>query len=166
MIRKNWLVLIPLLVLLLLSFSNAIVTFWTDWLWFEETGYPVLFTRSFFAEVWLTCVFGAVFFVGVYGNALLARTLARRMPRRFVETLIEIPQLDMLKSGLRWILLAGSLVLSYLVGTWAGGQWDIYLLQQNAVAFGIADPLFGRDIGFYFFHDVRNRKGMFCSHGR
>ena len=60
-----------------------------------------------------------------------------------METLFEIPQLDMLKSGLRWILLAGSLVLSYLVGTWAGGQWDIYLRQQNAVAFGIADPLFG-----------------------
>jgi uncharacterized membrane protein (UPF0182 family) len=42
-------------------------------------------------------------------------------------------------------------VLSYLVGTWAGGQWDIYLRQQNAVDFGITDPLFGRDIGFYFF---------------
>ncbi|MSO23475.1 MAG: UPF0182 family protein, partial [Acidobacteria bacterium] len=151
MIRKNLKILIPLFLLLLLSFSNGIVTFWTDWLWFEETGYSVLFTRSFFAEVWLTCVFGAVFFAGVYGNALLARALARRMPRRFVEALIEIPQLDMLKSGLRWILLAGSLVLSYLVGSWAGGQWDLYLRQQNAVAFGIADPLFGNDIGFYFF---------------
>jgi uncharacterized membrane protein (UPF0182 family) len=82
---------------------------------------------------------------------LLARALARRSPHHFVQTLFEIPQLNMLKSGLRWILLAASLVLSYLVGTWAGGQWDIYLRQQNAVAFGITDPLFGRDIGFYFF---------------
>ena len=151
MVRKNWQILIPLLLLMVLSFSNAIVTFWTDWLWFEETGYAVLFTRSFFAELWLTFVFGAVFFVAVYGNALLARALARRSPHHFVQALFEIPQLDMLKSGLRWILLAGSLVLSYLVGTWAGGQWDIYLRQQNAVAFGITDPLFGRDIGFYFF---------------
>lgn len=151
MIRKNWQILIPLLLLLLFSFSNAIVTFWTDWLWFKETGYPVLFTRSFWAEVWLTGAFGALFFVGVYGNSLLARSLARQTPHRFVETLVEIPQLDMLRSGLRWILLGGALVLAYLVGRWGGGQWDVYLRQQNAVPFGISDPLFGRDIGFYFF---------------
>jgi uncharacterized protein len=150
-IRKNWQIVIPLLLLLLLSFSNAIVTFWTDWLWFKETGYPVLFTRSFFAELWLTCAFGALFFVGVYGSALLARRLARRTPHLYVETLFEIPQLETLRSGLRWILLGGALVLSYLIGTWAGSQWDLYLRQQNAVPFGIADPLFGRDIGFFFF---------------
>ena len=151
MIRKNWQVVVPLLLLMFFSFSNAIVTFWTDWLWFEETGYAVLFTRSFFAEVWLTFVFGVAFFVAVYGNALLARNLARKTPHHFVEALFEIPQLNALKSGLRWILLAASLVLAYLVGSWAGGQWDIYLRHQNAVAFGIADPLFERDIGFYFF---------------
>jgi uncharacterized membrane protein (UPF0182 family) len=149
--RKNWQILVPLLLLLLLSFSNAIVTFWTDWLWFEETGYAVLFTRSFFAEVWLAFLFGTLFFLAVYGNALLARALARRTPHLFVQSLFEIPQLDTLRAGLRWILLAGSLVLAYLVGTWAGSQWDIYLRQQNAVAFGVADPVFGRDIGFYFF---------------
>lgn len=151
MIRRNWQILIPLLLLLFLSFSNALVTFWTDWLWFQETGYSVLFTRSFFAEVWLAFAFGTLFFLAVYGNALLARALARRTPHLFVQTLFEIPQLDTLRAGLRWILLAGALVLAYLVGTWAGSQWDIYLRHQNSVAFGIADPLFGRDIGFYFF---------------
>ena len=151
MIRKNWQIVIPLLLLALFSFSSAIVNLWTDWLWFEETGYPVLFTRSFFTQIWLTCAFAAVFFAIVYGNAMLARTLARKSPHHYVEPLFEIPQLEQLKTAMPWILLGGSLVLSYLVGNWAGGQWDIYLRHQNAVRFGIADPLFDLDVGFYFF---------------
>jgi uncharacterized membrane protein (UPF0182 family) len=79
LVRKNWQIVIPLLLLLLLSFSNAIVTFWADWLWFEETGYAVLFTRSVFAEIWLTLVFGAVFFVEV-AEMPAARSLAHRIP--------------------------------------------------------------------------------------
>ncbi|MCI0723234.1 MAG: UPF0182 family protein [Acidobacteria bacterium] len=149
--RRHWQIVIPLLLLMLFSFSNAIVNLWTDWLWFEETGHRVLFTQSFFTEIALTCVFAAIFFVVVYGNAMLARALARKTPRHYVETLFEFPQLEMLKSGMRWILLGGALVLSYLVGAWAGSQWDIYLRHQHAGAFGIADPLFARDIGFYFF---------------
>jgi len=151
LIKRNWQVAIPILLLVLFSFSNAIVNFWTDWLWFEETGYPVLFTKSFFTEVGLTAVFGLVFFAVLYGNALLARRLARGSSRFYTDPLFELPQLDLIKPGLHWILLAGSLVLSYLVGTWAGHQWDVYLRYQQGTSFGIADPLFARDIGFYFF---------------
>jgi uncharacterized membrane protein (UPF0182 family) len=149
--RRNWGVLIPILVILLFTFSNAIVNFWTDWLWFEELGYPILFTRSVVTQIALTALFGLLFFAAVYGNALLARYLARKGPRYYVENILDIPQLEGLRSGIRWILLGGSLFLAYLVGSWAGGQWDAYLRYRNAAPFGTVDPLFSRDIGFYFF---------------
>ncbi|MGH9961283.1 MAG: UPF0182 family protein, partial [Pyrinomonadaceae bacterium] len=92
-----------------------------------------------------------IFFAVVYGNALLARRLASQAPRYSVDNLLDIPQLEGLRTGLRWILLGGSLFVAYLVGSWAGSQWDVYLRYQNAVPFGTADQLFSRDISFYFF---------------
>jgi uncharacterized membrane protein (UPF0182 family) len=149
--RRNWRVLIPILIILLLSFSNAIVNFWTDWLWFEELGYDILFTRSVLTQIALTAIFGLLFFAAVYGNALLARVLARRGPRYYVENILDIPQLQGIRAGIRWILLGGSLFLAYLIGSWAGSQWDAYLRYRNSVPFGTLDPLYSRDIGFYFF---------------
>src|SRR5262249_35567965 len=119
--------------------------------WFEETGYPILFTKSLFTQLTLSSVFGLTFFAILYGNALLARRNARGSSRYYVETLLDFPQLELIRRSLRGILLAGSLVLSYLIGVWGGSQWDDYLRYQNAVPFGIVDPLFARDVGFYFF---------------
>lgn len=149
--QRNWGILIPILIIILFSFSNAVVNFWTDWLWFEELGYPILFTKSFVTQILLTVVFGFLFFAIVYGNALLARVLAHRGPRYYADNVFDFPQLELFRSSIRWILLGGSLLLAYLFGSWAGNHWDDYLRYQNAADFGMADPLFSKDIGFYFF---------------
>ena len=39
----------------------------------------------------------------------------------------------------------------YRVGIAGGDQWDQLLRWVNAVPFGVTDPVFGRDVGFYFF---------------
>jgi hypothetical protein len=40
---------------------------------------------------------------------------------------------------------------AFFFGLAGGDQWDQLLRWLNAVPFGVTDPLFGRDIGFYFF---------------
>ncbi|MEX2228123.1 MAG: UPF0182 family protein, partial [Dehalococcoidia bacterium] len=40
---------------------------------------------------------------------------------------------------------------SFFFGLAGGSMWDELLRWQNAVAFGKTDPIFGMDIGFYFF---------------
>src|SRR3989441_2566335 len=43
------------------------------------------------------------------------------------------------------------LIPAVFFGLAGGDQWDALLRWLNGVPFGIADPVFGRDIGFYFF---------------
>src|SRR5258706_6352493 len=46
-----------------------------------------------------------------------------------------------------WLLL----VPAFFFGLAGSAQWDPLLRWLNAVPFGATDPVFGRDIGFYFF---------------
>src|SRR3990172_7569016 len=95
--KKNWFLWIPILLLILLAFSNGIVALWIDWLWFQDLGYQVLFSQQLVAQLSLGLVFGLVCFVTLYGTALLARHLARRDPQYNTCTVFEFPQFPGLK---------------------------------------------------------------------
>ncbi len=43
------------------------------------------------------------------------------------------------------------MVVAFGVGKTAAGQWNNYLLFRQGESFGVADPIFGRDVGFYVF---------------
>jgi len=43
------------------------------------------------------------------------------------------------------------LVPAFFFGLAGGDQWDVLLRWVNGVPFGVVDPVFGRDVGFYFF---------------
>src|SRR5205807_1287329 len=56
----------------------------------------------------------------------------------------------------RVVLITAVLVILILIppfffGLAGGDEWDMLLRYVNQVPFGTADPVFGRDIGFYFF---------------
>ena len=38
-----------------------------------------------------------------------------------------------------------------MIGLYASSQWETWLTWLNAVPFGQADPILGRDAGFYVF---------------
>ncbi len=147
--RKNWVLLLFLLILLALGLFNGIIGLLMDWLWFEETGYPVLFTKKLITQWSLTALFGLLFFMVVYGNSRVARRLALNETRFAPDNLIEIPQ--SMDPVFHKFLLGGAIFIAYLVGSWAGTKWEVYLAFENAVAYGSTDPIFSRDIGFYFF---------------
>jgi uncharacterized membrane protein (UPF0182 family) len=58
---------------------------------------------------------------------------------------------EWLQPRLRGIRLAGSAVLAVLIGYSASGWRDDFLLFMNARAFGVVDPIFGNDVGYYVF---------------
>src|SRR5262245_38952154 len=151
MIKKNWTLLVVICLLFGMSFLNSIATLWVDWLWFEETGYTILFTKSLITQLLLGLTGGVLFFLLVYANAVLAGRLARPGFQVHRGRIIELPQLEGLKRLLRWFLLGGCAFFGFVVGIWSGTQWQTYLQFRNALPFGILDPLFSRDIGFYFF---------------
>ena len=147
--RRNWGLLVILAILFGLGLFNGIIGLWMDWLWFEETGFPVLFTKPLVTQWSLTGLFGLFFFMVVHANAKVARRLAGDQPSFSPDNLIEIP--EGVDQVFRKFLLGGTIFIAYIVGSWAGTKWDVYLAYQNAVAYGSVDPLFEKDIGFYFF---------------
>jgi len=147
---RGWLISLILLVVVL-GFLNSAVALWVDWLWFQELGYPVLFTKSLAAQIGLFSVSGFIFFLLVYCNAQAARRLALQHSQIYYENIIDLPQLEGIRRFIRLILLGITLFLAYLVAGWVSDSWQEYLKFSHSLPFNIQDPLFQRDVSFYMF---------------
>ncbi len=138
-------------VLLLIVFFGQAISLYTDWLWFQEVGYAQVFTTSITFKVILALVFGALFSLLVYFNIKLAAQAPRGVTFLDQESAIELPSPELVDPLLQRLLLPVAILLGFIAGPQAASQWESLLLFFNSVPFGLEDPLFGRDIGFYVF---------------
>src|SRR6059058_3195859 len=136
--------LIVLLILIPL-FIGPIVGFLTDLLWFRSLGLEAVYLRRFTAGFYAFLAFAAIFFVLALPNVYFA--LRPQVPRVVVDT--ERRRRGAISTTLRfmWLLL----IPAFFFGLAGGDEWDMLLRWVNQVPFGTTDPVFGRDIGFYFF---------------
>jgi uncharacterized membrane protein (UPF0182 family) len=143
---------LPLTIVLLVAFFlvPSLVQFYTDWLWFGEVGYQHVFFRALTTKSGLGAAVLAVGFAVLYVNFRYAfRTLTRREivvvtpdgPRVVVVDPTRLAPFVGLAAA------AGGLLLAF----YAGSHWEQWLLYRNAVPFGTADPILGRDVSFYVF---------------
>jgi uncharacterized membrane protein (UPF0182 family) len=142
----------PLLILaaLLVFGVPSAVEFYTDWLWFGETGYQAVFLRTLAAQSLLGILVFVVVFVFVGGNLVAALRAAPR--REFLVMTPEGPRSIAVDPGrLRPLILLAAAVVALLAGTYATSQWDTWLFYRYATPFGQADPILGKDVGFYVF---------------
>jgi uncharacterized membrane protein (UPF0182 family) len=132
------LLLVPVLLLPLNEFL-------TDLLWFRSLGLEDVYLRRYTAGFWAFVAFFLIFFVIAIPNLYLA--LRPQVPRVVIDA--ERPRSSALAQTLRflWVIT----IPAFFFGLAGGDQWDQLLRWLNAVPFGLTDPLFGRDIGFYFF---------------
>ncbi|WP_419842749.1 UPF0182 family protein [Candidatus Poriferisodalis sp.] len=137
-------------IVLLLSF-RGLAGFWTDFLWFDSLGYASVWWKVLWAKIGLGLLFTAIFFVLAWVNLFIAERLAARAAS--AEPLEDVAsrwrQLSRRSRAL--IRLGVALILAFMVGSGVSGQWESWLFFINATDFGLADPQFGRDVGFYVF---------------
>lgn len=136
--------------LLLLFFGQAI-SLYTDWLWFQELGYTEIFTTTLTFKLVLALVFGGLFFLLLYFNIKLAAHAPRNIRFLEQENAIELPSPELVDPLLQRLLLPAAILMGFFAAPQAASQWQSVLLFFNSVPFGLEDPLFGRDIGFYVF---------------
>ena len=134
-----------ILLLLVPIFVGPFIGFFTDLLWFRSLGLEDVYLRRYTAGFWAFVAFFLLFFVLAVPNLYFA--LRPQVPRVVVEA--GRPRSSALRGTLRimWLLL----IPAFFFGLAGGGQWDQLLRWLNAVPFGVSDPVFGKDIGFYFF---------------
>lgn len=122
-----------------------------DWLWFASVGYAGVFRTIFFTK---TLLFLAVFAVSagaLWISGWLAHRYARQAQVRTPEVLSEL--VGEIATPLPWrAAIAGAAVLvGLLMAVGELSSWDIALRYIYQVPFGKTDPIFGKDVGFYFF---------------
>jgi uncharacterized membrane protein (UPF0182 family) len=151
--QRVWTGLI-LLALVLLFFGGVLVRMYTDYLWFtHDVGYPQVFGRILGTKFLLFLTVSVGFFVYALINLMVANRVVGAVEEPAFALrggrIVRITRA--VRVGTFWLLVLGVLVFSLFVGLTAVGAWNDYLLYRNAQPFGIKDPLFGRDIGFYVF---------------
>jgi uncharacterized membrane protein (UPF0182 family) len=140
-----------LLGFVLLSLLGQAVPLYTDWLWFQEVGFTTVFTTRLQLSGWLFIALGAAVFVFLFANLSVAARTAPPDVLWELEDQLGLPGRAILEPLVRRLLLPVIAVISFFAGARATGAWTTVLEYVNRTAFGQADPLFGRDLGFYFF---------------
>ncbi len=143
-----------LIIVVLLATVGFFETAWlvTDWFWFQEVKYEAVFWVTLLAKLILGCATGAIFLVLFGGNLYLAEKIARK--NNYSEYMgMQIPSLQLIgERSLVPLIAVVSVFLSVFMGMSAAGQWKECLLFLQGLPFGLPDPLFQKDIGFYIFH--------------
>jgi uncharacterized membrane protein (UPF0182 family) len=136
---------------LLVTTLRSIASFYTDYLWFHSIGQTGVWRGVLGTKLLLALVFIAAFFALLWTNLFIADRIAPKFrPAGPEEELIErYHEIVGRRAGL--VRIGVSLLFAVIAGASASGQWNEWLLFRNYVPFGIRDPQFDKDIGFYVF---------------
>jgi uncharacterized protein len=142
-------VLLVALVVGVVFFLPNFTTLLTEWWWYQEIGYQVVFTRSLVTKLLLFLGVGGLTFGLLYLNVRIAqRGLAA--DQLLLQIAESAPRLNLVVL-VRWVGLPLVLGLGVLAGFAATSAWEMVLKAIYATPFGIMDPVLSRDIGFYVF---------------
>ena len=137
---------------LLIIFGGALVTLYTDWLWFVDLGYQRVFSTILLTQIKVGFLFGLLFFGIIYSNLWYARRIAPPAAPLGMEQQLLQRLGRLARRGIGILLFLGSIVVSAMVGLEAATHWQEWLMYSHATPFGgKPDPVFGNDIGFYVF---------------
>ncbi|WP_281894716.1 UPF0182 family membrane protein [Phytohabitans aurantiacus] len=138
-------------VFLLFTLLGWAVEAWTDWLWFDEVQYTQVFTDVLTTRILLFLAVGLAMAVVVGGNLYLAYRLRPLLrPHSAEQATLERYRMVLSPRIGTWIA-ALAAIIGLFAGLSAQGRWSQWMLFRNAQPFGVKDPEFGVDIGFYVF---------------
>lgn len=149
--RLRTLIFIAFFILVGLLFWGA--GFYTDWLWFANLGYSQVFLTIFFTGWAVRLLTWLVFFLFLFINLIFLRGAILNLPNLELRgRLVTGPLGGWFTAGkITLFFLVGSLILSFLFTSYTGTLWLEVRQFFQGVAFGISEPIFGRDASFYVF---------------
>jgi uncharacterized membrane protein (UPF0182 family) len=150
--RRNRIFLgIAIAVIAVLLIGPRFIDTYVDWLWFGELGYRSVFTTVLLTRLIVFLV--AALLVGAIVFAGLA--LAYRTRPVFVPTTGPNDPIARYRTAVMSKLRAFGLGIPALIGLMSGlvaqSYWPRIQLFLHGGSFGVTDPQFGRDLGFYAF---------------
>lgn len=147
-VSRGLLFVIIAAILVLPVLVPALASFFTEWFWFNSVRYQDVFQTRLLARWGFTIAGLAISLAWLGGNLWLATRLTSRN-RPFTQG-VSLPRIN-----LRWsptiLAWTSTIMIGLIAGLVVGDQWETVLRFFNSSSFGVQDPVFGQDIGFYVF---------------
>ncbi len=148
---RGWIIAAAVILVVLALSLQGLARFYTDFLWFDSVGFSKIWRELLTAQIAPALVFTVVFFVMMFASLTIADRLAPRMRMMGPEDEFFDRYQQAVGSYAGRIRGAIAAFLGLVSGASAAGQWNEWILFRNHVNFGISDPQFHKDIGFYVF---------------
>ena len=149
---RIWLIVLFVVLFIL---APTLARWYTDWLWFGEVGYRRVFWVPLLSRIGVTVVVGGAVFL------LLVLNLRPVLRRPELPDVIDLEFSDrrgrrayrrtVSRSASWWLVLVLLATISFLAGLAASVRWPMFQQFVHARPFGVTDPLFGKDVGFFVF---------------
>lgn len=138
-------------VVALAVFVPWLVGYYTDWLWFRHIEYDSVFVKTLVTRLILFLVFGLV----AAGVTWLAGYMAFKYRPDELDGGDMSPTIHeyrkVIEKSLKRLLLGLPLIVGILGGLMGQAAWRTVLFFFNRQPFGVQDPQFHKDLGFYAF---------------
>lgn len=132
---------------------TAAGTLWTDYLWFDSVGYAPVWERRWLAGLGLGAAGIVVAFLLFWGTLVLADRLGPRYPLLDMseEEELVVRFRHWVEGRLGVVRVGAAAALAVFVGGGVATWRDDVFLFSARQDFGMPDPVFGIDVGFYVF---------------
>jgi uncharacterized protein len=146
-----WLLGVVIVFIILLVSLRSLAGLYTDSLWFSSVGYHDVFSTLLITKLGLFGVFGAIFFAVLWINLVVCDRIAGHdiVLAQEDELVRRYQQYVRPYAGRIYVALA--FLLALIGGSGTIGQWNNWILFRHGGSFGVTDPQFHKDIGFYVF---------------
>ncbi len=150
---KGWIIFAVVIIIALYLFG-LFVNYYGDWLWFRNMGYGSVFDTMILAQVVTFVLFFVVF--AIFAGAQIQLAFQRGSQSRNTDFLPEEDPRRLilpLYKGKAVFWFWGLVILFFgvVMGSSASGHWNEFLQFIHPSKFGITEPIYGKDAGFYVF---------------
>ncbi len=150
--RARWWIIGALVVIIILGASlRTLANIYTDGLWFSSVGYHNVFSTLLVVKLGLFGVFGAIFFVVMWVNLVVCDRLASEDIGAVQKDEVVKRYQQIVRPYAGRVYIALSIVMALIAASGTIGEWQNWILFRHGGNFGIKDPQFGKDVGFYVF---------------
>ena len=144
------------IIFLVVIIVGAIASIYIDLIWFKSVQYVTVFWKILLTKGVVMLFFAAVFFVLSFINLSFARRFAPEFQVEISQDELERPEIQLYKSLQniqinKKLVFWFSLIVALFMGFSESSSWEKILIYLNRTSFGITDPIFNKDIGFYMF---------------
>ncbi len=152
MFRGSFYMYILAVIFIVIPLFMGILTLYTDWLFFNETGFASVFSKTLTTKVITGLAFGLFFLLFSLSNIIYAnKTLFPEREFFSIEGMVYPIRIGSLERVIRPLSVMAAFLLAFFTAQWGAMRWEDVLLFLNSIEMGFKDPILGRDVSFYMF---------------